>query len=168
MSSRAYRAFFSRRSRCSSYWMVGTRAPSQRVKREREARPACGGGNSSVASASSSIEEADNALPTDIVPEDLARSVAERRAILFAGAGLSMTVGLPSWQELIDHMAAELGADPSEALNGATAYQTLAEYYRLKRGSIGPLRSWMDRKWRVSEEKLHQSTMHKLIVELHF
>lgn len=97
---------------------------------------------------------------------ELVEAAAHRRAILFAGAGLSMSVGLPAWGELIDHMRAELGLEP-EAAAEAT-YQTLAEYYRLQRGSIGPLRSWMDRKWSVSEAKVRESRIHALIVALDF
>lgn len=37
--------------------------------------------------------------------EDLARAIRNRQAILFAGAGVSMTVGLPSWQTLIEHVS---------------------------------------------------------------
>jgi hypothetical protein len=99
--------------------------------------------------------------------DDLARSIKARRAILFAGAGLSMAVGLPSWSQLVDHMAAELDLEP-ESLKRAPSYQTLAEYYRLTRGSIGPLRSWMDRTWSISEEKVRDSAVHRLVVELDF
>jgi hypothetical protein len=100
------------------------------------------------------------------IPEALARSVHERRAILFAGAGLSMCVGLPSWRMLIEHMTEELQLDPKCVEE--TNYQTLAEYYRLKQGSIGTLRSWMDRNWSVPEEQVRASAIHRLIVELDF
>ena len=100
--------------------------------------------------------------------DELARSIKERRAILFAGAGLSMSVGLPSWRELIAQMGEELEIDPEEFVNLDRSYQTLAEYYRLKRGSIGPLRSWMDRNWSVSEEKVSGSKVHELIIALDF
>jgi hypothetical protein len=99
--------------------------------------------------------------------DELAESIRQRRAILFAGAGLSMSVGLPSWSELIDHMRQELGLEPQGPAPAAT-YQTLAEYYRLTRGSIGPLRSWMDRTWSVSEERVRNSRIHQLVVELDF
>lgn len=97
--------------------------------------------------------------------EKLLEAVRERRCILFAGAGLSMAVGLPSWSELIDHMRQELGIDHdcSDA-----SYQTLAEYYRLTQGSIGGLRSWMDRTWSVSEDRVRKSRLHRRIVELDF
>ncbi len=105
------------------------------------------------------------------MPDDLAElvdAVRERRAILFAGAGVSMSVGLPSWQTLIEHLAAELGMDPAEAIATAGSHQALAEYYRLRQGSIGPLRSWMDREWKVSEERVRASRLHQFLVELDF
>jgi hypothetical protein len=100
--------------------------------------------------------------------DSLAGVIRERRAILFVGAGLSMTVGLPSWRQLIEHMGEELGLDPAWFLSADNNYQTLAEYYRLQKGSIGPLRSWMDRNWSVSEEKVRASRVHEIVVLLEF
>jgi hypothetical protein len=77
-----------------------------------------------------------------------------------------MSVGLPSWDEFIEHIVAELELEPRS--NGNATYQTLAEYYRIKHGSIGPLRSWLDRTWCVSEEKVRDSRIHELIVGLNF
>src|SRR5215208_2858088 len=105
---------------------------------------------------------------TQPIPDELAIAIKERRAILFAGAGLSMSVGLPSWQEFIDHMACELGLDTNKVLGPGVSYHTLAEYYRIKQGSIGPLRSWLDRHWVVSKDKVKHSMIHKLIVSLDF
>jgi SIR2-like domain len=99
--------------------------------------------------------------------EQLTKSIKDRQAILFVGAGVSMSVGLPSWQTLIEHLVKELGLDEQTGTNDAT-YQALAEYYRLKHGSIGPLRSWMDREWSVAREKVQASSIHKLIVALNF
>ncbi len=96
---------------------------------------------------------------------DLADAVRNRTAMLFAGAGVSMSIGLPSWSELITHLQSELGL---ESIDPRINYYTLAEYYRLLQGSIGPLRSWMDRTWAVSREKVAQSELHMCIVELDF
>jgi hypothetical protein len=98
----------------------------------------------------------------------LVTAIRERNAVLFVGAGVSMTVGLPSWNTLIEHMADELGVTLDATEGQSINYFTLAEYYRLRQGSIGPLRSWMDRHWSIPEETLRQSRVHELIVELDF
>jgi hypothetical protein len=100
--------------------------------------------------------------------DDLVRAIRERQAILFAGAGVSMTVGLPSWSTLMKHIGEELGLDPESCASPDTSYLTLAEFYRLKQGSIGPLRSWMDRNWSIPEDKLKSSRVHELIAQLDF
>jgi hypothetical protein len=100
--------------------------------------------------------------------EDLIEAVKDRQAILFAGAGVSMTVGLPSWRTLVKHMAEELGIDLGETPDPDVNHLTLAEFYRLKQGSIGPLRSWMDRNWTIPEKALKASKVHELICRLDF
>jgi hypothetical protein len=100
--------------------------------------------------------------------EDLVSAVRDRRAILFAGAGVSMTVGLPSWSTLVEHISSELGLDRETAKSPDLSYLTLVEYYRLRQGSIGPLRSWMDRNWSIRDDDLRSSRVHALICELDF
>jgi hypothetical protein len=101
------------------------------------------------------------------IPEELATAIRRRHVILFAGAGLSMSVGLPSWQEFMEQIAAELGVPVSQS-PGDASYHMLAEYYRIQQGSIGPLRSWMDRHWAVPAEKVRSLRLHQLIVSLDF
>lgn len=100
--------------------------------------------------------------------EDLARQIRDRKVVLFAGAGLSMPLGLPSWNQLMQHVASELGYDPDVLIRPGADYLQLAEYYRLENASIGPLRSWMDRSWSVTDEKLQASKVHNQIVDLDF
>ena len=102
------------------------------------------------------------------IPGELISAIAERRVILFAGAGLSMSVGLPSWQQFIEHLAEQLGLDAATLSDPGTSYHALAEYYRIREGSIGPLRSWLDRNWKVSADKVRRSKIHELIVALDF
>ena len=98
----------------------------------------------------------------------LADAIRSRNALLFVGAGVSMNLGVPSWAELTAHIAERLGHDPKEfAALGDD--QTLAEFYALQTGSIGPLRSWMDVEWhREAADKVRRSEVHRLIVRLGF
>ncbi|MBN7763371.1 SIR2 family protein [Nitratireductor aquibiodomus] len=98
----------------------------------------------------------------------LARDIRDRKVILFVGSGLSKPLGLPSWEELIKHMAEELGFDPDILVGPSADYLQVAEFYKLRKGSIGDLRSWMDRNWSVRDEQLRESKVHKQIVDLEF
>jgi hypothetical protein len=99
--------------------------------------------------------------------QELIRAVREKNAILFAGAGLSMNLGLPSFKQLIGKLADDLKFDP-DLFYLSGDYLTLAEYYCLQKGSLGPLRSWMDTTWHDSRIDIRQSKIHKAIVNLRF
>lgn len=100
--------------------------------------------------------------------EELVQAVVERRAILFVGAGVSAELGVPTWRELMAHIGGELEYDPDIFIGPDANYLILAEYYKIIRGSIGPLLNWMDKEWNVSEEKLRESRVHDLMVSLDF
>ncbi|APX94193.1 Sir2 family NAD-dependent protein deacetylase [Halomonas sp. 1513] len=99
--------------------------------------------------------------------QELAAAIREKRAVLFAGAGLSMNLGLPSFGRLIDKLAVDLDFDP-EVFHSCGDYLALAEFYYQKKGSLGPLRSWMDTTWHSGDIDLERSDIHKTIVELEF
>lgn len=99
--------------------------------------------------------------------QELVQAIRDRRAILFAGAGLSMNLGLPSFGGLIRHLAEELDFDP-EVFRLSGDYLSLAEYYLLQKSSLGPLRSWMDRTWHDSAVDIRTSEVHNHITELKF
>jgi hypothetical protein len=87
------------------------------------------------------------------------------KLIPFIGAGLSIPLGLPSWSKLIDIIAQQLGYDPEVfALSGNNLQ--LAEYYVAVKGSIGPLRSEMDRLFNPTDEAIRASRSHNALVEM--
>lgn len=98
----------------------------------------------------------------------LTDAVAKRQAILFVGAGVSMSVGLPSWASLIAYMQSDLGIERSTRDHNRRSYQEIAELYCLRHGSICPLVDWMSREWRVGPDRLRKSDLHRLIVNLDF
>ena len=77
------------------------------------------------------------------------------------------TLGLPSWRQLVDHIAKELGFDP-DIYRTFGSDLTLAEYYRVTKGHIGPLRSWMDREWHAVSTDISKSRIHELIATSDF
>lgn len=99
--------------------------------------------------------------------DELIVSYKDRNLILFVGSGVSNNLGLPTWSELIDHIARELGYDP-EIYKTFGDSLALAEYYRVKKGNIGSLRSWMDTNWHSNKIDLTGSDIHKLIANSKF
>jgi len=91
--------------------------------------------------------------------------IREDRVVLFVGAGVSRNLGLPSFSELINHLANELDYD-SEIFNTYGDYLTLAEFYKLKTNGMESLRKWMVQAW--NEVDIESSEIHRLIVELNF
>ncbi len=99
--------------------------------------------------------------------DDLIDSYKNNNVILFVGAGISKNLGLPVWSELIGKIGEELGYDHKifETYGDSLA---LAEFYKLKKGSIGPLRSWMDTNWHSGNIDIGSSKIHTLISNLNF
>ena len=99
--------------------------------------------------------------------EQLISAIKQKNVILFVGAGISRNLGLPSWDELICKIATELDYDPEIYKSFGDNY-ALAEYYILKKGNLGSLRSWMDREWHSPKIDLASSKIHELIVKAKF
>ena len=99
--------------------------------------------------------------------EELRASIKNGDVLLFVGAGISATLGLPTWSQLISHISSELGYDERIfKLYGDSL--ALAEFYEITKGHIGELRSWMDTKWTVTPEIIKQSAIYEAIVKLNF
>lgn len=84
------------------------------------------------------------------------------KLMLFVGSGVSANLNLPTWSQLTAHIATELGYDPKIFATYGT-HLALAEFYKRKKGSLGPLRSWMDREWHRPDTDITQSEIHRLI-----
>lgn len=99
--------------------------------------------------------------------EEMINQYIENKVILFVGAGVSKNLGLPTWSELIDQIAKELGYDP-DLFKVYGESLALAEYYRIMKGNIGPLRSWMDTNWHANDIDIKTSKIHELIANAKF
>ncbi len=98
---------------------------------------------------------------------ELKKMIYNRNVILFVGAGISATLGLPNWSELIAHISNELGYDP-KIFNTYGDSLSLAEFYTIEKGHIGELRSWMETNWNVKDEKIKSSKIYDYILDLDF
>lgn len=98
----------------------------------------------------------------------LADEVRAGRVLLFAGAGVSAGLGLPTWKGLIEFLGADLGFEPGVFQSLSASFLPLAEYYKLERSSFGALRSWMDRSWNVKDRVIRKSKIHRLLIDLKF
>ena len=96
----------------------------------------------------------------------LVEAIAARQLILFAGGGLSQSLGLPDFRTLIRHIAEDMGFDPG-ALD-MSDYPVIAEAYEVKHAQLGALRSWMDMVWHPPGIDIRRSEVHNLIVDLDF
>lgn len=99
--------------------------------------------------------------------DELKKSIKNKNTILFVGAGISATLGLPTWSELISQIATDLGYDDRLFKQYGDSL-TLAEFYSIKKGHIGELRSWMDRHWDVSDDIIKSSKIYEAIANLDF
>jgi SIR2-like domain len=96
-----------------------------------------------------------------------ANDIDTPNTVLFVGAGVSQNLGLPSWSDLMNEVAKQLGYDP-QVFKLFGGYLSLAEFYEIERGSIGPLRSWMDVNWHSKGIKIEDSQVHQAVVNAGF
>ena len=78
--------------------------------------------------------------------KDLVRAAQNSNLLLFVGAGVSMNLGLPSWNQLIAQIAEELGYDPDLFMDFGSNL-VLAEYYKATQGSLRPLMDRIAKEW---------------------
>lgn len=99
--------------------------------------------------------------------DELLKAHSSGKLMLFVGSGVSANLGLPTWGQLIEHIANELGYDPA-IFSTYGNYQTLAEFYKRKKGGLGELRSWMDREWHNPSTDIKASDIHRFITQGNF
>ncbi len=97
--------------------------------------------------------------------EELAIQLARGQVIPFVGAGVSMSLGLPSYGALIQELGGHIGFDGAifEQLGD---YLTLAEFYHLRKSGLLELQAHLREKWRKTEKEVVASPVHRAIVEL--
>jgi hypothetical protein len=99
------------------------------------------------------------------VRDELAHQLVKGQVIPFVGAGVSMSLGLPSYGALIQELGSHIGFDGAifEQLGD---YLTLAEFYHLRKSGLHELQAHLRDKWRKTERDVIASPVHRAIVEL--
>ena len=98
------------------------------------------------------------------IPESLVAAIQNQRAILFAGAGLSSSLGLPLFDKLTRHLATKLEM-PAACDVG---FPILAEYFCLHTSGRRELFEWMEQTWHPERIHIEKSVAHRAILELDF
>jgi hypothetical protein len=100
------------------------------------------------------------------IPADLVQNHRHRRVILFAGAGVSRTLGVPLLDVVVKRLAEDLHLTPDQA--DVAGFRTLSEYYELTRkGDIDEFYRWMDGVFHPDLD-IRTSEIHKRIIDLNF
>lgn len=94
----------------------------------------------------------------------IAKLIKEGKLMLFVGAGISNSVSLPTWSDLIEQLGNELGYD-TEIFECYGDYLLLAEYYKLCKGDTN-LFNKLKEHLNVSDDKIKNSTIYQLIKKL--
>lgn len=99
----------------------------------------------------------------------------DRRLVPFIGAGVSMSLEWlhagtktrgPSWTELVDQAAKQLGFDIPDLLRVRGTDLQILEYFRLKTGDSASLKNWLVRTMVPSDAELSTSPIHKSLASL--
>lgn len=101
--------------------------------------------------------------------EELKENIRNGQVILFVGAGLSASLGLPDWDELVEFLGSELGYD-ARIFEGYERKTVLAEYFEIHKGGLEGLARWMRTHWSedMCREKISSSAIYHALTELNF
>ena len=98
-----------------------------------------------------------------VIPAGLVESFKRERAAVFLGAGVSVTAGLPSWQEFVAALAAGLGIEPDQGgTYSARMLLNAPQYFENRYGR----RMLIERVRGLMEAPYVRSASHDLIAQL--
>ncbi|MEP2311482.1 SIR2 family protein, partial [Rhodopirellula bahusiensis] len=110
-------------------------------------------------------------------PRELKKRYQEGRLLPFIGAGASMSfswkdlqgnlVRGPSWEQLVNRAATELGFSVAELARVRGTDQQILEYFKIKQGNeIAKLTNWLASQMTPPDDDLKHSALHKELSKL--
>lgn len=99
--------------------------------------------------------------------KELIERIRTGNVILFVGAGVSATLNLPTWSQMLRKVAVDLDYDP-DIFSMYGDPLVLAEYYKIQKGNLKGLTDWMREKWKIDDNRIRDSFVYQKIVELDF
>jgi len=101
--------------------------------------------------------------------DNLVQLIADKKVILFIGAGISASVNFPSWKGLIDEFGKKLGYD-TDLFESYGDYMMLAEYADLNYRQEGVYKQLQDtfKITKEIEKELYSSRIYEILKELDF
>lgn len=116
------------------------------------------------------VQEEEKESGYQSVVKTLAKLINEQKVLLFIGAGISASMELPSWNQLLGDLGEKLEFDKDIFLAYGD-YMVLAEY--VKNSQKGLWENFLTEKFDLSQsedykEKLGNSEIYKMIAELNF
>lgn len=100
-----------------------------------------------------------------VIIEELAQLIKSNRIILFVGAGVPASIGMPTWRDLIVKMGSDLQIDPEQYLEYGDFLQ-LASYYESTIGSKERLQEFIESRSKVARPLIDQSKIYDMICKL--
>jgi SIR2-like domain len=101
------------------------------------------------------------------IPPELIKNHQRKRLILFAGAGVSHTLGVPMLDVVVQHLVDNLNLSSAHA--HTSNFRTLTEYFHLTQSQkLESFYTWMDHAFHPAGLDIRRSVIHELLVDLNF
>ena len=100
--------------------------------------------------------------------QDLKYKIQKKQVILFAGAGVSRTLGLVGWYDLVQAMGEDLGFDKNLFIGDGHDLLVLAEYYTKQKSLADIVKTEFIEKAFEARVKLIKSKIYKYLYDLNF
>jgi hypothetical protein len=96
---------------------------------------------------------------------DLIQLLKKKHVILFVGAGVPASIGMPTWSELIEKMCSDLHIDPNNK-DEYSDFLQLASYYENIIGSKKPIQEFIEAHSKNVRPRINESIIYKMICRL--